>query len=123
MNGNFDKAIDYYNRALAENRAVAFYNLGIATYLLGKYTQSEEYFRKAIAENKNFRDAYINLAATLVKLKKIDEAVNLISLITPERTIEFQLYAQIYTIAQDYPKAYYYYENLQMQRILHRWDL
>jgi len=27
MNGNFDKAIDYYNRALAENRAVAFITL------------------------------------------------------------------------------------------------
>lgn len=111
LNGNFEKAIEFYTKGLQENRALAFYNLGVANYLLGRYKQSEEYFREAIKEKKDFKDAYINLSATLLKLKKYDEAAQVISNIEPSNAKEYQIAAEIYSIINDSPRAYYYYEK------------
>ncbi|MCA1933023.1 MAG: tetratricopeptide repeat protein [Calditerrivibrio sp.] len=111
LNGNFEKAIEFYTKGLQENRALAFYNLGVANYLLGRYKQSEEYFREAIKEKNDFKDAYINLSATLLKLKKYDEAAQVISSIEPSNAKEYQIAAEIYSILNDSPRAYYYYEK------------
>jgi tetratricopeptide (TPR) repeat protein len=113
LNGNFEKAMEYYLKGLEENRAVAFYNYGIANYLLGKYEESEEYFRKSIEENKEFKPAYINLAASLVKQGKISDAVGVVSKIDPSTTKENQIAAEIYALAGDIPKAYYYYKRIE----------
>ncbi len=113
VNGNFEKAIEFYSKGLEENRSVAFYNIGIANYLLGKYTDSEYYFRKAIEENKKFTAAYINLAASLVKQGKISDAVGVVSQIEPSKTKEYQIAAEIYSLAGDVAKAYYYYKKME----------
>ncbi|MGC9062981.1 tetratricopeptide repeat protein [Calditerrivibrio sp.] len=113
LNGDFEKAIEFYNKGLEENRAVAFYNLGVVNYLLGKYKDSEEYFRKAINENKEFKSAYINLAATLVKEDRIREAVETISKIEPSNAKEYLIVAEIYAKVGDVAKAYYYFRKLE----------
>ncbi|MGC8769458.1 tetratricopeptide repeat protein [Calditerrivibrio sp.] len=113
LNGDFEKAIEFYNKGLEENRAVAFYNLGVVNYLLGKYKDSEEYFRKAINENKEFKPAYINLAATLVKEDRIREAVETISKIEPSNAKEYLIVAEIYAKVGDVAKAYYYFRKLE----------
>jgi len=113
LNGNFEKAIEFYNKGLEENRAVAFYNLGVVNYLLGKYKDSEEYFRKAIYENKEFKPAYINLAASLVKQDRIGEAVETVSKIEPSNAKEYLIVAEIYAKTGDVAKAYYYFKKLE----------
>lgn len=116
INGNFEKAIEYYKKGLEENRSIAFYNLGITNYLLGKYVESEDYFRKAIEENRNFTQAYINLAASLVKQGRISDAVDVISRIEPSKTKEYQIVAEIYSLAGNVAKAYYFYKKLEKER-------
>ncbi|MCX8085089.1 MAG: tetratricopeptide repeat protein [Calditerrivibrio sp.] len=116
LNGNFDKAIEYYNKGLNENRSVAFYNLGIVYYLNGKYSESEDYFRKSLEENKNFKPAYVNLAASLVKQGKIKEAVDIVSQVEPETSKEIQVVAEVYALGGDTAKAYYYYKKYEKSK-------
>ncbi|MEF3254082.1 MAG: tetratricopeptide repeat protein, partial [Deferribacterales bacterium] len=116
LNGNFEKSIEYYSKALDENRSVAYYNIGVAYYLLGRYEESEKYFRQAIDVKNDLKDAYVNLAVTLLRQKKVGEAVEVISKIEPTNAKEYQIMAEIYTIARDYPKAYYYFKKFSKSK-------
>jgi tetratricopeptide (TPR) repeat protein len=74
LQGEFAQAIEKYENGLKANRSVAFYNIGVSYYLLGDIDKSEEYFRKAIVEDPNFKEAYINLSVILLQKGQLDEA-------------------------------------------------
>lgn len=74
LKGQFQNAIQFYQQGLAQNRAVAFYNMGVSYYLLGDIVSSEDAFRQAVKENPDFKEAYANLAVVLIQTGKLDEA-------------------------------------------------
>ncbi len=79
LKGEFQNAIDFYKGGLAQNRSVAFYNMGVSYYLLGNIAKSEESFRMAVEENPEFKEAYMNLAVVLIQTGKLDEAEKYVS--------------------------------------------
>jgi tetratricopeptide (TPR) repeat protein len=74
LKGNFKDAIEFYTQGIAQNRSVAFYNIGVSYYLLGDIKKSEEAFRKSVKENPMFKEAFMNLAVVLIQLGKLSEA-------------------------------------------------
>jgi len=74
LQGRFEDAIQFYSEGIAQNRAVAFYNIGVSHYLLGNIKESEEFFRKSIAENPDLKESYMNLAVVLIQTGKLSEA-------------------------------------------------
>ena len=50
------------------------YFAGLAKLHLGKYEQAVAWFRRAIEANRNNPPAYLNLAAALAQLGRLDEA-------------------------------------------------
>jgi len=74
LKGEFENAIQYYTEGIAQNRAVAFYNIGVSYYLLGDIKKSEEAFRKSVAEDPAFREAFMNLAVVLIQTDQLSEA-------------------------------------------------
>src|SRR5215469_8955212 len=70
--GNYQQAIQYYDKALAIDAKdeVALDNKGIALYGLGNYTQAIQYFNKAIAIDPNYKDAFNNKQIVLSKVRK-----------------------------------------------------
>jgi tetratricopeptide (TPR) repeat protein len=49
-------------------------NVGVAKLHLGGYEQAIAWFRRAIEANRNYPEAYFNLAAALAQLGRLDEA-------------------------------------------------
>ena len=47
---------------------------GLAKFQLGSYEQAVAWFRRAIEANRNYPDAYFQLAAALAQLGRLDEA-------------------------------------------------
>jgi len=78
LKGEFSNAIDFYSEALAQNRSIAFYNMGVSYYLLGDIEKSEESFRQAVKENPAFKEAYMNLAVVLIQTDKLAEAEKIV---------------------------------------------
>lgn len=74
LKGEFEDAIRFYKNGLAQNRSVAFYNIGVSYYLMGNLAKSEDAFRSAVAEDPTFREAYMNLAVILIQTDKLTEA-------------------------------------------------
>lgn len=81
LKGEFENAIQFYNEGLANNRSVAFYNMGVSYYLLGNLQKSEESFRQAVKENPDFKEAYMNLAVVLSQTGNLDEAEKYVGLL------------------------------------------
>ncbi|WP_022849713.1 tetratricopeptide repeat protein [Limisalsivibrio acetivorans] len=79
LEGNFEEAIELYEEGLKLNRSVAFYNIGVSYYLLDDIEKSEEYFRRAVAEDPEFTEAYVNLAVVLIQTGQLEEAEQYIS--------------------------------------------
>jgi len=79
LQGDFKNAIKYYEEGLKGHRSVAFYNIGVSYYLLDDIEKSEEYFRKTIAEDAGFKEAYVNLAVVLIQQGKLEEAEKFVS--------------------------------------------
>ena len=78
VNGKIEEAIEYYKQGLTKNRSIAYYNMGVSYYILEDYENSEKAFRLALKENPNFKQAKLNLSATLLMLNKLDEAESII---------------------------------------------
>ncbi|XOB64828.1 tetratricopeptide repeat protein [Deferribacteres bacterium DY0037] len=74
LKGEFKEAIDFYENGIAQNRSVAFYNIGVSYYLMGNVKKSEEAFRRSVAEDPTFREALMNLAVVLIQTDKLAEA-------------------------------------------------
>jgi len=74
LKGQFESAIQFYKEGIANNRSVAFYNMGVSYYLMGDLAKSEEAFRNSVAEDPTFREAYMNLAVVLIQTDKLGEA-------------------------------------------------
>jgi len=74
LKGMFEDAIKFYENGVAQNRSVAFYNIGVSYYLMGDLKKSEDAFRKSVAEDPEFREAYMNLAVVLIQTNQLAEA-------------------------------------------------
>ncbi|MCF6318326.1 MAG: tetratricopeptide repeat protein [Proteobacteria bacterium] len=74
------KAYEYVLRAieLSPDSAAILDSVGWVQYKLGKYTDAEENFKKALAKEINDPELYIHMYKTLLKLNKNQEAKELI---------------------------------------------
>jgi tetratricopeptide (TPR) repeat protein len=74
--GDVEKASQYFLRAIKLNGKHPQYlsNYGLALHEQGKLQEAEGYYRKAIALDKHYVDAYYNLHALLIK-KDIKQAM------------------------------------------------
>jgi outer membrane protein OmpA-like peptidoglycan-associated protein len=59
----------------SSNRAMRFYNDGLAAYDFLDFKHAEANFREAISQDKNFYEAYIMLGDLMAKQKRFGEAV------------------------------------------------
>ncbi|MBK7132506.1 MAG: PD40 domain-containing protein [Bacteroidales bacterium] len=59
----------------SSNRAMRFYNDGLAAYDFLDFKHAEANFREAISQDKNFYEAYIMLGDLMAKQKKYGEAI------------------------------------------------
>lgn len=75
-----EKAYEYVKKAndLSPDNAAIIDSLGWAEYKLGKYTEAEAHFKKALGMSIKDSELYIHLYKTLLKLNKTDEAQELI---------------------------------------------
>ncbi len=78
LKGEFNNAIEFYSEALAQNRSIAFYNIGVSYYLLGEIDKAEDAFRQAVKENPNFKEAYMNLGVVLMQTGNLEEAEKIV---------------------------------------------
>ena len=78
LNGDYKGAISYYEKGLKENRAVAYYNIGVSYFLTGNYAESSKYFKEAYNLDNSFNEAYLNLASSYIELNMIEEAEKII---------------------------------------------
>jgi Tfp pilus assembly protein PilF len=85
LQGDFNQAISYYETAMRENRAAAFYNIGVSQYMLHNIVAAEEAFRSAVIEDPNFDEAIMNLVAVLAEQEKTMEAEQYISRLVNKR--------------------------------------
>lgn len=73
---NFDKAIDFYNKALenSEKKEIEYTLLGMAYYLQDKLDEALHYFNSAIDVNDSYTSAYEGRNQTILEnhLKIID---------------------------------------------------
>lgn len=74
LKGEFEDAINFYENGIAQNRSVAFYNIGVSYYLMGDLKKSEEAFRSSVGEDPSFREALMNLAVVLIQTDQLAEA-------------------------------------------------
>jgi tetratricopeptide (TPR) repeat protein len=74
---NFEKAIEFYNKALKLDPAdpKTYNGLGFAFFSLGNLDEAIKYYTKALELDPGFPEANFNLANTLLEQGKIDEAV------------------------------------------------
>ncbi|KPJ66322.1 MAG: hypothetical protein AMJ43_08485 [Coxiella sp. DG_40] len=74
---NFEKAIEFYNKALQLDPAApkTYNKLGTAFFSLGKITEALKHYTKALDLDPNSPEAHFNLAYILHEQDKIDEAI------------------------------------------------
>lgn len=113
LNGKFDEAISYYEKGLNENKAAAFYNIGVSYFLLENYEESKKYFQMAYELDNTFTEAYVNLAASLIQLNELDKAEKIIHEIEDKYNSSKLLInaANIYLKKGNTAKAFYYLER------------
>lgn len=77
--GNFQKAVDTYERGLAvpgTNKKVLYYNQGDAYYALGNYAKACDCYSMSIVADPGFTRPYLNRANAYLKLNDIDKCVS-----------------------------------------------
>lgn len=76
-----EEALDYINQAieLAPENPAIIDSLGWVQYKLGRYTEAEANFNKALKKGIKDPELYIHLYHTLIKLNKQDEAQTLLN--------------------------------------------
>ena len=82
--GNFDKALDYFNRALVYLPYYAYLqvNLGVVKNAMGNPLEAEEHFKKSIQFGSTFNETYYFYAEFLFNKGRVNE-----SLINAERSL------------------------------------
>ncbi len=76
--GQFEKATNYIQKAMLLNPHYSFaypWNLGLAYYNLGRYTEAVQQLQNAQSRNDLARNVRAYLAASYVRLGRIDDAV------------------------------------------------
>lgn len=111
--GDFGTAIDYYREAAQQNKATAFYNIGVCYYLLNNIPQAELNFREAVAADPDFDEAVMNLAAVLAQQEKVAEAEKFVTrLIRTNKSPRVYVDMANISLKQgDTAKAAYYYKQ------------
>lgn len=113
INGDYNKAISYYEQELNTNSAIAYYNKGVAEYMLGRVQDAEKDFRSALKYEPGFDNARINLAVCLTQIGKTNEAEQVLLDVSPEHTNSL-LYTELGNVnlaRGDMGKASYYYSE------------
>lgn len=113
LQGDIKRAIDIYQQGVSENRAVAFYNMGVSYFLMNDYANSAKYFEMALSEDDNFEAAKVNLAAALIHLGELERAEAIIAEIEQgNRSAKvFVNAANIYLKKGETAKALYYFNK------------
>jgi len=77
--GKPEEALNFYDLALKKQEDTkTLYNKGISLSKIGKYSEAANYFKKVLNEEKNNKNAIINLAIALQKIGKLDEAISIL---------------------------------------------
>lgn len=113
LNGDYKGAISYYEKGLNENRAVAYYNIGVSYFLTGNYVESSKYFKEAYGLDNSFTESYLNLAASYIELDMVEEAEKIIKNL--EKTVNSSKFlvnsAYVYLKKGNTAKALYYIQE------------
>ena len=76
---NYGKAVETFQegakKALKE-RDIFYYNAGNIYYIMGQYVPAEEMYSRAVKENGNNGDIYLNRANTRLNMKMYEEAAS-----------------------------------------------
>ena len=113
--GDYKAAIKSYEKAIKENKATAFYNIGVSYYLLNNTPMAELNFREAVKADPNFDEAVMNLVAVLAeqgpaKAKEAEEYITRF-INTNKSAKVFVEIANVYLNINDMAKAMYYYKK------------
>ncbi len=75
--GNFDKAVETFDRYIALNpkNSAAYYNTGITLMSMKRYSDAVEYFQHGAAINPNFLMFYVNIGSCYANLQNFPEAI------------------------------------------------
>lgn len=113
LNGDYAGAISYYEKGLNENRAIAYYNIGVSYFLIGNFSESSKYFQEAYGIDNTFTEAYLNLAASYIELDKVEDAEKIIKeLGKTVKTSKFLVNsAYVYLKKGNTAKALYYLQE------------
>lgn len=113
--GDYRAAIRSYEKATKDNKATAFYNIGVSYYLLNNTPMAELNFREAVKADPNFDEAVMNLVAVLAEQgpEKAKEAEEYITrfINTNKSAKVFVEIANVYLNINDMAKAVYYYRK------------
>ena len=109
-NGNYDKAIEYFNKVLElnPNYAEIYFARGSIFDAKENYTSAIADYTKAIKLNRNYIEAYFNRADTYHKKKDYDNAIidyTMAIYSDPNDEIFYFNRAEVYKDAKDYDKA------------------
>lgn len=113
--GDYQSAIKSYEKAVKENKATAFYNIGVSYYLLNNTPLAELNFREAVKADPDFDAAVMNLIAVLSEQggeKAIEAETYLTKFLKKHNTAkDYTEIANVYLSTGDTPKAMYYYKQ------------
>ena len=77
--GKPEEALKFYDMALQKHEDTkTLYNKGISLSKIGNYSGAVNCFKKVLKEEKNNKNAIINLAIALQKMDKLDEAISIL---------------------------------------------
>lgn len=102
---NYEKAIGYYEKAIAEDSSnyKAFLYLGDTYYAMEYYGKAADYFRQAIVMNPNLLEPIKYLADALIKKEEYEQALEVLKesfLVYPEEGMYIKLYDVLETIGK-----------------------
>lgn len=114
--GDFNEAIKLYEKASKENKATAFYNIGVSYYLLNNTPMAELNFREAVKADSDFPEAMMNLIAVLAEQggEKAREAEKYVEKYIDSANHSADAYsgiANVFLSVNDTAKAMYYYKK------------
>ncbi|MCC7573591.1 MAG: tetratricopeptide repeat protein [Candidatus Methanofastidiosum sp.] len=77
--GKPEEALKFYEVALQKNEDTkTIYNKGISLSKMGRYSEAVNCFKKVLNEEKNNKNAIINLAIALQKMDRLEEAISIL---------------------------------------------